>query len=351
MIRDIEGHQVQIVAENNFHKFVYGMTGTGKTYWMTREVEEGYRLRKKTLILDFSGSYTIRELCEKKFLYQDEITRYTLNEDIWHWIFHSQNIEVVTKDLTDSLCEALKIASYYQKKLLMNAVEHVMEKRVSIQIADIVMTLEEMAEEERMKEKSEKTVGNLENLQRLLTRLFPYSEIEGFCVGTQMETQMGTEKMITIIDLSSYPESQRRFMTELIISLLWREIYRQENCNRYDVLLLDEMQFLSLKEGSTLSNMLREGRKKHIELLLSTQYIGHYGKAELRALQQVDSMIIFRPAPEDYQCSARMIDPQNSNAWVGILSQLRKSIAVLRGSYHLNGNSGIARTPILVQIE
>lgn len=345
MLRDLEGHEVQIVRESNGHKFTYGVSGYGKTYENIREVEAYFKARKNVLILDYSGSYTEKELREKGFLYLNRIERFAPNERAMKWIFRTNNQAIIVENMADAIYESLHCNGYYQKKLLLQSISRAM-KRGNIRISDIVMMLEVMLEEE----KQEKTVGNVENIQRLLTRLYPYAEIENleFCNRSSL---VHVGRFVTIIDLSGYPESQRRFLTELFLSLIWREIYRQEHYNWCHVLILDEMQFLSLEEGSALSDMLREGRKRNLELNLSTQYIGHYDASELRALQQTDTMLIFRPTPEDRKRSAQMIDPSNSKAWISILSQLRRGEAVLKGAYRLRGSNKIIYTPIVVRID
>lgn len=352
MIKDVMKREVEIVGEGNNHMLTYGMTGQGKTFFLNREIEARYRKGKKILILDFSGSYLEGEMLKNQFMYLDQIKRFDLSESNMQWVLQDEVQDVLVKDIADSLCEILCCTSYYQKKILMNAVACTLERENQVGIPELFLTLEEMLVDEQEKEKVEKTVGNVENIQRLLTRLNPYAEIESFKFSQDIKvTTDYCSKPITIINLTYYPESQRKFLTELILAMLWREMYRQKHQNRCDVVLLDEMQFLSLEEGSTLSGMLREGRKKGLELLLGTQFIGHYRKSELHALQQAGNIIIFRPTPEDYRRSARIIDPENSNAWVKILSGLKRGEAVLKGTYHLKGNHKRISTPIVIHIE
>lgn len=116
------------------------------------------------------------------------------------------------------------------------------------------------------------------------------------------------------------------------------------------MLLLDEMQFLSVKEGSTLSSMLREGRKKKLNVVVSTQFISHYDKDEIQALQQAGNMVIFRPTPEDCKRSAKIIDSMEGKAWEKILQGLKKGEAVLKGRYKIDGRSRVSFDPIVVRI-
>ncbi len=188
------------------------------------------------------------------------------------------------------------------------------------------------------------------NIARLLTRLTPYAGNGEFNIA-QGITSAEDLKPITIIELADYPESQRKFLTEFMVSLLWRETYRQEFRNRCDVLLLDEMQFLPVGEKSTLAAMLREGRKKKLEVILATQFVGHYDKAEIQALQQAGNIVIFCPTWEDCRLSAKMIGTGDVKAWDKILMRLRKGEAVLKGSYRIDGRNRISFGAIVIKIE
>ena len=220
------------------------------------------------------------------------------------------------------------------------------QKGESVNLPNIMEELQKMLLEE---EKTEEVLGSKEDIGKLLTRLAPYEDLKNFNI-EKGKTSDENMMPITIFDLVDFPEGQRKFLTEFMTSLLWRETYRQEYRNHCDVLLLDEMQFLSIREGGTLSSMLREGRKKGLRVVLSTQFICHYDKAEIQALQQADNMLIFHPTPEDCKHSAKIIDSMEGKAWEKILQSLKKGEAVLKGSYKIDGRSRVSFDPIVVRI-
>lgn len=347
MLRDKEGHEIKIAQEGNGHLLVYGSSGQGKTYFLCRMLEEYCKSGKKVLIFDYSGSYSKKELKEKNFAYENEIRRFTLSDSCLMWNFRIKDNDIFEKNVADALLGILECRGYFQKKLLEDALARLLKKDEKVSIPNVIKILEEMLLEEK---ESEKITGNLENIGRLLTRLFPYEGLENFQI-VNKEVQDKKTKPVTIIELTDFPESQRRFLAEFMISILWKEIYRQDFPNRCDVLLLDEMQFLSVKEGSTLSAMLREGRKRNVAIVLSTQYISHYSREELQALQQAGNIVIFRPTPEDCQRTAKLIDLTESRSWEKVLRQLRKGEAVLKGAYRINNRSKLVFEPINVKIE
>lgn len=347
MFRDMENHKIEIEKSGSGHMLVYGKSGQGKTYFLCRMLERNYELGKKILIFDFSGSYSEKELQEKGFLYGGRVKRYILPEHNLEWNLRVDLDENFHQDVTDALQEALKCRGYFQKKLLNDAIGKIMKSGEKINFSSIMGELEGMLQEEQ---KCGKLSGNMENIERLLTRLSICKNIYNFSVKKGV-TPYESIAPITIVDLTNYPESQRKFLTEFLVALIWHETYRQEFRNRCDIVFLDEMQFLSIREGSALSAMLREGRKKKLEIILSTQFVSHYSSEEIQALQQAGNIVIFCPTWEDCRLSAKMIGAGDVNAWEKILMKLQKGEAVLKGSYRIDNRKKLSLDPIIVKIE
>lgn len=89
-----------------------------------------------------------------------------------------------------------------------------------------------------------------------------------------------------ILDLSEVDALTQVSLAELTLSSIWRNAQYgslklfTENL----IIVLDEFQNLSLKKDSVLRNMLREGRKFSISLVLATQTLGTSSKAILSLL-------------------------------------------------------------------
>ena len=68
MLKDLEGNEVSMELIENRHIKVTGKSGTGKTYWVCQEIGKFVFNQTPVLIVDFSGSYTDREVkCIFKF--------------------------------------------------------------------------------------------------------------------------------------------------------------------------------------------------------------------------------------------------------------------------------------------
>ena len=344
MIKDLEGHEVHIAQEGNGHILVYGNSGQGKTFFLCRLLEEYVERGEKVLIVDFSGSYSDVQLREKNFVYMDQIRRNNLIETELFWHYRLRETDRMCDDIVDALSQVIGCNGYFQIKILHDVVNHV-AKKGDVSLASIVNELENTIQEDN--EQGE-NAGYMDAAGKLLTRLYP-CRIENLHIkrGKMDATQI---KPISIIDLTGFAERQRNFLTEFIVNLFWREIYRQEFENRCNVLLLDEVQFMSMKKGSTLPALLREARKRDVKIILSTQFISCYEREELLALQQVDNTVIFRPAPEDYRWSAKRISLENYKEWEKKLAQLRRGEAVLKGFYRLDERKKVSMVPIIINI-
>lgn len=189
----------------------------------------------------------------------------------------------------------------------------------------------------------------MKNVGHLLTRIAPYEDIQEVRIIKADERNVHRAvRSVTILQLSDYPELQRKFLTSFLTELFWQEV--REGKKRADIVLFDEFQNLSLKPGSALSAILREGRKFDLAAYLSSQFLGNYDKEAVDTLMQAGNMMLFRPVPRDVKYVADMIDPGNRQEWVKILGSLQVGQAVLKGRYSLNQNRKECEIPIICNV-
>ena len=154
---------------------------------------------------------------------------------------------------------------------------------------------------------------------------------------------------VTILQLSNYPEFQRKFLTEFLSELFWQEV--REGKKRADIVLYDEFQNVSLEPGNALSTMLREGRKLELSVYLSSQFLGNYNREAVDTLMQAGNMLLFRPVPKDLALVADLIDPERKREWKRILGSLQVGEAVLKGRYTINCNRRVCETPVICRVQ
>ncbi|WP_072526028.1 ATP-binding protein [Clostridium sp. Marseille-P3244] len=340
MLMDKENHEIKICKTPNPHILILGKSGEGKTYFCCRKIEEEIQDGKSVLIFDYSKSYSLPELHKCKFRYSESVRIFNPLEKRTDFIFGMDRIESA---LVDSFVNALRILSYYQKKLLREAIFRVVDSTDSLTIPALIECLEEMLSE-MISSESEKNIGHL------LTRLGPYSELDNIRIMTGNPTyNIGTDANVTIIQFSDFPELQRIFLTEFLAEMLWREV--RNGYKKVDIVLFDEFHNMQITPGSALSAMLREGRKFGMGVYLSSQFLGNYNRDAVDTLMQAGNMFFFRPVQREMKFIASLIDPDEIPAWRKILQSLQVGEAVLKGRYNLNGNTREIETPIICKVE
>lgn len=340
MLMDKENHEIKICKTPNPHILILGKSGEGKTYFCCRKIEEEIQDGKSVLIFDYSKSYSLPELHKCKFRYSESVRIFNPLEKRTDFIFGMDRIESA---LVDSFVNALRILSYYQKKLLREAIFRVVDSTDSLTIPALIECLEEMLSE-MISSESEKNIGHL------LARLGPYSELDNIRIMTGNPTyNIGTDANVTIIQFSDFPELQRIFLTEFLAEMLWREV--RNGYKKVDIVLFDEFHNMQITPGSALSAMLREGRKFGMGVYLSSQFLGNYNRDAVDTLMQEGNMFFFRPVQREMKFIASLIDPDEIPAWRKILQSLQVGEAVLKGRYNLNGNTREIETPIICKVE
>lgn len=340
MLMDKENHEIKICKTPNPHILILGKSGEGKTYFCCRKMEEDLREGKNVIIFDYSNSYSLPELHKCKFRYSESVRIFNPLEKRTDFIFGMDRIESA---LVDSFVNALRILSYYQKKLLREAIFRVVDSTDSLTIPALIECLEEMLSE-MISSESEKNIGHL------LTRLGPYSELDNIRIMTGNPTyNIGTDANVTIIQLSDFPQLQRKFLTEFLAEMFWREV--RNGYGKADIVLFDEFQNMQITPGSALSAMLREGRKFGLSVYLSSQFLGHYNREAVDTLMQAGNMFFFKPVQREMKFIAGLIDPDHIPEWRNILQNLQVGEAVLKGRYCLNSNIKEIETPIICKVE
>lgn len=340
MLRDLEGRKINVCEIPNSHILILGKSGEGKTYFCCRKIEEEIQDGKSVIIFDYSNSYSIPELIKCKFRYIKCVRILNPFEEEVDFMLGLNGLESAT---LDSFVNALRILSYYQKKLLREAIFRLVDSTNSLTIPRLVECLGKMPEE-NISSESEKNIGHL------LTRLAPYSEIGNVrLVAGKAAENIGASGKVTIIQLSDFSELQRKFLTEFLAEMFWREV--RNGYKRADIVLFDEFQNIQITPGSALSAMLREGRKFGLGVYLSSQFLGNYNREAVDTLMQAGNMFFFKPVQREMKFIASLIDPDEIPAWRKILQSLQVGEAVLKGRYSLNGNTREIETPIICKVE
>lgn len=338
MLKDMEENRIYLAEIPNRHVLILGKSGMGKTYFTLKAIEEEVKKGRRILLFDFSGSYTLDEIAKADFQARNEIEVLNLAEKLVLWETNKQNLALT---FAGAILKSLHVDSYYQKKLLKEAIQRVQNHSETIGFEKIISCLEDMLTEDQDSD-------NKKNILHLLTRLEPYSELENLQF-IPKEAVTEESKKMKVIQLSDFPEIQRKFLTTFLTEISWEEI--RVKWRKQDIVVFDEFQFMSLKHGTGLSEMLREGRKFGLAVYLSTQFVGEYGKDELNTVFQCGNILFFRPTLQDFKKTANMVSTEKGKGWEVILKNLDIGEAVLLGNYRINGRQRIVDEPIVCKVQ
>jgi DNA phosphorothioation-dependent restriction protein DptH len=302
-------------------------------------------MHRRILILDYSGSYNEFEIA-KAGLNIPYVSWNPYRTPFFWRVCVDSEPEFISK-LADILLTVMNITSYIQRKVLLEALEIQMKQQHLFNFKDFYQTLEKLYS---CKEESDKSADELTNLERLLTRFFPYRELDSIHIKPGKITDKPCTSRLCILQLSEYSEQQRKFLTLIFSELLWVESKNRKSPHRFDTILFDEFQFLPIKTGSALALFLREGRKLGVGLILSTQYISSYSQDEIEVLLQAGNLLVFHPNDRDLKFSAKILDHEHPNLWIPLLKKLDIGQALLKGNYFVNGHSQILHDPVVCNI-
>lgn len=361
-MKDLEGNTIKVLETMNQHYLVLGKPGAGKTYWSMKNMEKSVEAGNRITVLDFSGSYNEEEISKSRpSLFEKIHFVGAKDSDGINWKNNYQSDPLFCDDVTDSIIKILDIKSYFQKKLLREAVEMQLIGFPNFSFPMLVFTLEIMlglVEEKKIVTESmkkmvaiikskERTEDDMKNIERLLARLAPYEHIYNFGIKKEVKEE---EKLITVIQLNEMALQKKKFLTSFILEMLWNELKFDQEKRHCDVLVLDEFQFLPFSEDAALTNLLREARRFGLKIILISQFISNYSRAEISALMQVGQKLFFRPAESELEFTASLVATKHKKEWVDLLDGLSRGEAVFKGAYELNDNGSVHTNPLVCRI-
>lgn len=104
-------------------------------------------------------------------------------------------------------------------------------------------------------------------------------------------------------------------------------------------LFVDEFQNLPSGSRSSLAQMLSEGRKFGINLVLATQQLPRSNATVVQQrLMQSGLILYFRPSTDQIRAAAKLIDPEKAQAWMKVLQGLGKGEFVASGALEISGH-------------
>ena len=338
VIEKSSGATIHLRYTLNAHELYLGKSGSGKTWAICRRIEELYSSSKKILILDYSGSYTIEELKKSGLS-----TEYLQVIDLT-----SQKVKFPIMDGSEADADrivslgdnVLGINGPLQKKILFDVAAEVC-KGTNASFGEIQAVLEKQRENAIDNEDHEYA----DRVEKVMDRWQLLAEQEKINVWNT-DGMVPDSHKIVILQMSKLPANQRKIYMNTVLWILWQLLVQRES--GFDVAVIDEAQHINFN-AEIPSQIMREGRKLEIGLLLSTQFISGLDKESVATILQVANAFYFQPDASNMKWTASQIDPEKSYEWLPILRNLNVGEAILCGRYTINRNHKLLKRPIIVK--
>jgi Cdc6-like AAA superfamily ATPase len=268
----------------NQHILITGKSGSGKTVAL-KKIEEGIVLQGgRVLVLNFNGTHdSLKEQGDVNFINacEDGIPL-SLFSPVIRPNGSEEEIDDICESVVDVFSNLGKLGNS-QKRILSKACYKAVENR---RFYDNDMDCLNAFLEEGNDEVSQGVIDKFWNIFR-----------KGKFVGDGTLWRKGA---ITVIDFSEFNISSQMLLAEMVMAILWRQ--HRINGQQEDEpvwIVCDEFQSMNLKEGSVLTQILREGRKFNLSILLATQTLSSFDTGCRAIMQQAGTKLYFLPAESD----------------------------------------------------
>lgn len=143
---------------------------------------------------------------------------------------------------------------------------------------------------------------------------------------------------VNILDLNGYNIDTQKILAEIILASFFGLI----RCGQFPEIdayhiFLDECQRFSYDANGSICQLLREGRKFHIHLLLATQTFSTFSKDALAVLNQAATRLYFRPSQTDIHKISKALSPTEWQIWKVRLANLKVGECIASGIFDVNG--------------
>ncbi len=316
----------------NRHILVFGASGTGKTYTIQAILCELGKAGQNALIVDYTNGFTnnqleqaVRErLNPQQHLVRREplpINPFRQQCDLLDDEPLEEDATITAQRVTGVFSEVYQLGDQ-QKSALYSAIrDGVTDEGAAFSLEGLVRRLEAM-----------RAAGGpvATSAATALSRIRPFVDMEPFGQEdpSSWETLYAdTESRCHIIQLAGFSRDVARLITEFSLVDLYRYYRAQGSKDRPRVVVLDEVQNLDHSLGSPLSQLLTEGRKFGISLVLATQTLSSLDKDARDRLFQASHKLFFKPADTELKSFAQILadaTDEKADEWVKRLSSLAR---------------------------
>lgn len=314
----------------NQHVILLGDTGCGKSVQGQNIATELVKQGRTVLILDHHSVASENQIFSA---YEMEFKRHLHNIDVYEngiscplfspIIFPDGGMEKPVDTvgaILDVLSRTMKFGTK-QQAVLRRALNYVLETGS--------YETEGLAALEQALVKSSTVVA-----ETVREKLYPFTVRNVFRPG-ELDIKPGK---INVIRLSKLDLATQTIVAEILLAYLWRLAVTFQFEEDPLFIFVDEFQNLPLGKGCALGQILSEGRKFGINLILMTQQMPVQTSSMFQQqLMQCGLSLFFRPNKAQTGTIARLINPVNPDEWMLVLRTLGRGEFVAVGPLIVEG--------------
>ena len=323
------GYEIFISERSpNQHVLLTGISGSGKTTRFHEMELDALESGKNVIELDISQSHSRKRMqfgCETKNKVRIAKNRINVLDD-------GLNLSLLHLDTEPSKEKKVETINSVTRMLLCNSRKGCKQERALRDAVRFALKHRDQFGSDLMAiyaglhyQSTEAAAAVIDDLWPLLT----------YNVLRNSEKRLVRDKVI-IISFDGIDEMTQKILSEIFLSCFWWHIRNADREPLEFVLVLDEFQHFSLREGSSLREMLREGRKFGLGVLLATQTLNVFSKEEVAIINQAATKLYFKPGANEVRKIAKEIDPKGPDEWVEKLSKLQQGACVAVGNLRVN---------------
>lgn len=338
--KSLAGNRFIEVSKNAFNSslLLTGLSGSGKT-WKLRKLEKSLaESGEHVLVLDYHGTHQSLDSDEEEFLVRrmkvDEegiplglFTPLSLPNGSW------ENSEDVANEIVKNFSYINGGLGSKQAATLRRAAAQAygIHGHFSNDLRALDFALQEM----------ERNDSIAADLREKFWTVFHYGN---FYAG---ENFLESEK-VNIYDFNAFDLETQKGLIELLLGTVWRYACRYGQISNQNLFIIcDEFQILNLGKNGILAQILREGRKFHIGLILATQTLSGFSKETKALLEQVATRMYFRTTPAEALRQGIELDANNKEIMRNSLLHLRRGQCIVSGLLSAENGSEISKPLIL----
>ena len=263
---------------DNFSVLMLGQSGSGKSYAM-QKIERNIASSGGTVVvLNYHSTHDLSDCDEERWI---DVKNDGYPFPLFERIPYPNGTEDTDEDITEAIVgvfSSIMPLPVRQKALLRSAVKSIVEK--SEMWHDGVLELGKLLQS-----------GETEQACSVYEKFSAIFSLKG-----RKNVEISAGKII-VLDFSTYPVKTQQLLAEFTLAVIWRYFQAVGKYAKYPVFIsLDEFQALNMSPNATISQILREGRKFNISLLLATQTLASFDKAQRGIVMQAATCLYFRPS-------------------------------------------------------